>query len=567
MSLVKLGEAVQVRRDDIHSAESVLHDPDILARMSDDSDILDQFRKFAENLKHIAPKAKDFLYFSAVMMSAAEAVLLEPDGTIRKDAAGKELSAGWEKKGDSWRWVCSDPSIMPYKNSNCFVPGTKILMADGSAKNIEDIKAGDLVVTHKNRVKKVIRTFETPFNGSILEIQSSRNEKIKCTEEHPFYIARAIGKDSNKHRAFKNGNVDFRFVEASKLEDDDRLLGPVLSTIVESDINENKARLLGNFCAEGSYSKNKNGELDGLVLTYSHLEYDNLCTEIKELFEKEFNVTATLCKGTPSQPTKSTIYVYSKEIANYFYKHIGEYSLHKKLSSELVFSSKNVKLSFIAGWAEGDGHVDKDSGKLVLTTVSHDLASQARTMLASLQINNCVYFETRPESCIKDRLIASGHAYRVKIPYNECKELIKNSNKLRFELSNVKNVKNVKVNAFINDSYSVHPIIEKRKIDYNGNVYNFQVEDDNSYVANGVVVHNCDIFPEEELIKAHKKWVGRPLCLDHKSSSVDMIRGVIVDTYYDRKHKRVIALCALDKINYPDLARKVSTGYATSVSM
>lgn len=78
---------------------------------------------------------------------------------------------------------------------------------------------------------------------------------------------------------------------------------------------------------------------------------------------------------------------------------------------------------------------------------------------------------------------------------------------------------------------------------------------------------NADIFPEEELIKAHKKWIGRPLCLDHKSSSVDMIRGVIVDTYYDYKCKRVIALCALDKVNYPDLARKVATGYATSVSM
>lgn len=78
---------------------------------------------------------------------------------------------------------------------------------------------------------------------------------------------------------------------------------------------------------------------------------------------------------------------------------------------------------------------------------------------------------------------------------------------------------------------------------------------------------NNDIFPEKELIAAHKKWVGKPLCLDHKSSSVDAIRGVVVDTYYDHKNKRVIALCALDKVNYDDLARKVSTGYATSVSM
>lgn len=78
---------------------------------------------------------------------------------------------------------------------------------------------------------------------------------------------------------------------------------------------------------------------------------------------------------------------------------------------------------------------------------------------------------------------------------------------------------------------------------------------------------NGDIFPEEELVKAYKKWVGKPLCIDHKSSSVDHVRGFIVDTYYDRNLKRVIALCALDKVNYPDLARKVETGYSTSVSM
>lgn len=78
---------------------------------------------------------------------------------------------------------------------------------------------------------------------------------------------------------------------------------------------------------------------------------------------------------------------------------------------------------------------------------------------------------------------------------------------------------------------------------------------------------NNDIFPEPELLKAYKKWVGRPLCIDHKSDSVDGIRGLIVDTYYDYPNKRVIALCALDKINYPDLARKVASGYATSVSM
>ena len=78
---------------------------------------------------------------------------------------------------------------------------------------------------------------------------------------------------------------------------------------------------------------------------------------------------------------------------------------------------------------------------------------------------------------------------------------------------------------------------------------------------------NGDIFPEEELTKAYKKWIGKPLCIDHKSSSVDHVRGFIVDTYYDRNLKRVIALCALDKAGYPQLARQVSTGVSNCVSM
>jgi hypothetical protein len=118
-----------------------------------------------------------------------------------------------------------------------------------------------------------------------------------------------------------------------------------------------------------------------------------------------------------------------------------------------------------------------------------------------------------------------------------------------------------------NEDYSIHRVLSKNSMPYKGKVYNFEVEDDHSYVANDIVCHNCDIFPEAELIKAHKNWVGKPLCLDHQSQSVDHVRGIIVDTVYDHKGKRIIALCAIDKINYPDLARKVASGYATSVSM
>jgi hypothetical protein len=79
--------------------------------------------------------------------------------------------------------------------------------------------------------------------------------------------------------------------------------------------------------------------------------------------------------------------------------------------------------------------------------------------------------------------------------------------------------------------------------------------------------NNRDIFPEDELIKAHKQFIGRPICVDHRSSQVDGVRGIILDAYYDRPFKRVIALAAIDKKSYPELARKIATGVSTSVSM
>lgn len=94
--------------------------------------------------------------------------------------------------------------------------------------------------------------------------------------------------------------------------------------------------------------------------------------------------------------------------------------------------------------------------------------------------------------------------------------------------------------------------------------------DDNWRWHGNVLPHrnnNSDIFPESELKKAASRWIGLPLCKDHQSSSVDGIRGIILDTHYDEKYKQVVGLCALDKINYPDLARKVETGQVRYGSM
>lgn len=563
--LIKLGQAVTITSADIKSSEAVLSDPEILER----------FQKMATDLKMIAPKAKDFLYFTAVMMHAAEAALLNPDGSIKKDAKGNEITAHWEKKGNSLRWVCSDPSIRPYRNNNCFPAGTLIQLGDGTVKNIEDIQIGDEVITHKGQVRKVTETFITDYEGELIAFKVQNNSKIYCTPEHPFYNVdfSDFNTTSRYRRALseriKNSpdyQVKYKFSKAGDLKPGDIVTSPALDAVFASpDLNPDRGYLLGIYAAEGSFSR-KYGKRQGVHWTLN-IKETAIADKIKECFAREFPECSVTIMP---EPERSTLKVSATgyNIPEYFFKHVGEYSHEKKLSASLFYAEPEVKKSFLAGWLDGDGCKD-EFNKLIGITTSANLAYQIRGMFNSLRIPNTlkkISTKNKKITILKQygeydcrdhfRSEISGDSYKLL-------EIEKNTAKYTFDPL----VGHRNRNMTFDKQWGLHCVREVEKVPFKGKVYNFEVEEDHSYVANGLIVHNCDIFSEQELLKAHKKWIGRPLCLDHKSSSVDMVRGIIVDTYYDYPNKRIIALCALDKVNYPDLARKVSTGYATSVSM
>src|SRR5271154_5324842 len=92
---IKIGEAHEIIR--IENPDSCY--PEVTA------EALDAFKKMAANLKRVAPKAEDFLYFSAVMMHAAEASALNDDGTPRLNLKGETVQVGWDKSGNTWKWT------------------------------------------------------------------------------------------------------------------------------------------------------------------------------------------------------------------------------------------------------------------------------------------------------------------------------------------------------------------------------------------------------------------------------------------------------------------------------
>ena len=103
-------------------------------------------------------------------------------------------------------------------SETCFLEGTKILMADGSYKNIENIKIGDLVKSYNKENKFVTSKVTNVFQHSPEEMTDYYliiNNQLRVTPNHKFY--------SNQ-----------RWVTANDLKIGDSLLSPSDNVIIYS---------------------------------------------------------------------------------------------------------------------------------------------------------------------------------------------------------------------------------------------------------------------------------------------------------------------------------------------
>lgn len=89
----------------------------------------------------------------------------------------------------------ADDADAPSCRTHSFLPGTKVLLADGSTKNIEDIKKGDKVVasdpdTGETKSKEVIETILTEDDKDFTALTVNVDGKkvtIAATDTHPFW--------------------------------------------------------------------------------------------------------------------------------------------------------------------------------------------------------------------------------------------------------------------------------------------------------------------------------------------------------------------------------------------
>lgn len=101
--------------------------------------------------------------------------------------------------------------------SPCFVAGTKVLTSEQGLKNIEDVKVGDSVLTHKLNWKKVVRTGNK--QGNTFRLVAHGITSTVVTENHPYYV---------KHREREYAFSAPEWVQAKDLKKGDYLHIPMV---------------------------------------------------------------------------------------------------------------------------------------------------------------------------------------------------------------------------------------------------------------------------------------------------------------------------------------------------
>jgi len=373
----------------------------------------------------------------------------------------------------------------------CFIAGTLITMADGSRKPIEDIQVGDYVLTHKGRSRKVTELHKRPYDGVFFAIRPEAHEPFVCTQEHPLLVV-----DRDDVKKGKSGGP--RWVtkeEADRIEpkwihaecfnpDQHYLLEPVLQDVVTPEYATREfARLLGYYVAEGHVLRNKSKDICGVEFTVN--TSDIFLTEIGELAEKYGTKNPPVIRQRDNCDDAVSVQIFDAELAERLYAHGGSYAKQKKLSESFMQWHPDIQREFVGAWAEGDGH-GLDSGALSISTGSDALAWQLMTVLARMDICasiNCLTHKAGSGLSKKttyEWVIHVGKQWAQDL-HDVC---------LKIKDSPVLLAKN---NRLHTGKFIITPVREMEASRNAVDVYNFEVEEDESYVAAGVAVHNCKV--------------------------------------------------------------------------
>jgi len=432
---------------------------------------------------------------------------------------------------ETFIWKNGKAVAMDGYNDDLCVLGDTWIRTNVGYKIIKDVNVGDYVLTHKNRFRKVMSKFISEKSGYNI-LSTTGKMDLGITGNHPLYIFdKILGNEAyyNLHKTWnKISEPYFKSIdELSSVQD--KYLSSVILNDEVIDINtidlwdyatnnsclngeteitsliitDNTAKvnpktnnisryinvdegfcfLMGYFLAEGSKSRN------GISFA-SHQKESKLRRYISSILQQYgFNPIEYYSKNNLG----CILYIQSL-ILRKFFEEFGK-STNKNLPIRFSKLPKTKLIYILCGYLAGDGCFYKNS--VTSVTISPHIAFQMHEIASKCGIVSTIKGLTSSKAKIKvcsfdnikrtcfiqpySRLgfnLTSHPAFKLLCELREVAEWSEKVKHERIKLHNgfvlgeLSNVVPVKLNAPIK-------------------LYNLEVDEDNSYTANGIVVHNC----------------------------------------------------------------------------
>ena len=283
--------------------------------------------------------------------------------------------------------------IFIYGNQGCQPKGSKVLMANGEHKNIEEIKIGDEVISQQYNgnitFEKIINTTNWYCNEMYSVISNRNNKELyKCSNNHliPLTVDIQTHEKGKTHETrdqyFHQLNVLANPKEIINWQNNQKTCrwqikqGAFIQQFKDQDNAKINPYFLGVFLGDGCFRKSS------LSICSPNLEI------INKLNKQEKPIRITIKPNN-----KASSYHYS--IKNNYAKQLTILGLKNTLSGtkfipkQALRSTAKYRLELLNGLIDTDGFVNK-KGKINITTKSKQMAKDIKFLVCSLGGNSCV---------------------------------------------------------------------------------------------------------------------------------------------------------------------------------
>lgn len=403
----------------------------------------------------------------------------------------------------------------PSVSMGCFAAGTPILMADGCEADIEVIREGDYVKTHRGRDGRVAQIHTRQYSGVMYDVKvHGHRRRLRLTDEHPLFVVgeeqlrcRPHDKNHNRGRRMRQctpvtkelskgcvgcettPTYEPTWVRADELQVGDRLLFPVPSDVDPTLDDPQLMELLGYYLAEG-FTHNYNAREKAAVTFCLSVEKQPILDRILEL-KDHFDVAAYSTWDDKRGKGRFLALLGCERLAALCEEHCGKFSKRKHVSTQILHASPELQKVFLGAYWKGDGGYYRGTTTgLYFSTASEELANQLFVILARCGVISSVN---------KIRHIPSKNSV-VQVDTTEFQVWV--GKQFVGELAQYCGVeapelKTIKPYRFFLEhdgtTYIASPVEEILGEQYDGTVHNFAVDGDDSYVAAHLSVHNCRV--------------------------------------------------------------------------